>query len=221
VEKYRLKYIILLSLFFQLGLATADDSSPTYLSEKIALSAEPIKACLQKVTSDFNVVESCRSSYFKLGDLKEASSESRYLFLHEFDSNEIKDLRYVWSLFYLADGQLVSTKLHAPREERLVRGGMNAILEGELLAMTRNLEIEKLKLRSLNEDLGLLLADKDKLNLLETSLEFLQKNQNDEFKRLLANRSAKITSSAQDVKRVDSRGELSEQLRVILAGQVK
>jgi hypothetical protein len=221
VEKHRLKYIILLSLLFQLGLAVADDSSPTYLSEKISLNAEPIKACLQKVTSEFQVIESCRSSYFKLGDLNEVSSESRYLFLHEFDGIEIKDLRYVWSLFYLADGQLVSTKLHAPREERLVRGGMNAILEGELLAMTRNLEIEKLKFKALNEDLELLLANKDKLKLLEISLESLQKNQNSEFRRLLASRSGKIISGAHDAKRVDSRGELSEQLRVILAGQVK
>ena len=223
MEKFRLVRIIF--LFFVILVFCSDAYSQElkkqYYIEKLTLSTASKKSCIYKVFKE-RVVEDCGSIGFKLGSDEASPASMKYLFLHPLSKEELSEVLYVWTMFYLENDLLVSTRLTKPKEERLIMDGMLSVLEGEEGILESRLKGVEARVVNLNQELSSYLnSDSSDKIIRKIHAEYEEGREADlrDLLKLGPVDSASLKTSNSNLP--DIRGELSGQLRDIMEGRVR
>lgn len=222
MERFGLKkYLILSIILCCCGKALhAEEAKKQYYLEKLSLASTPQKACIYKVYKGSKVVEECGSIGFKLGAGEESTENVKYVYLHPLSSDELPNVKMIWTMFYLENDILVSTKLRPPLQDRLVGDGMLSVLESEQIALESQIKQVELELGTLNSEISKLLSSRSGESLVSNIYSTYLARRENKFLNLMNSRVENVSVQSKHSGK-DIRGELSNQLKDIMEGRVR
>lgn len=215
MERFRIVFLVF-SLFVISSGVVAEES---YYLERLSLRSKPSKICFFVAYQKDRLVEDCNSRSFKMG---EKDGELSFLVLHNLKQESVEKIQYLWSIYYLEDGLLLSTKLHVLQSDRLFSADMSKVLLSESNALSKQLENLESLSRKLDGELVEYFNSSSAKNQLLKIIDVRDREEKkvlDELFLRVGSPQNKILSS--EGKGRDLRGVLSEELKRIVEGSVR